>query len=788
VYAEKPGHSPAVLDQVRASDDVRITLDAPRALLGRVRDARSRPVAGARVRWLGLMAGTRVDRETLSAADGTYRIENVPSRRAYTFPGIEHNWLVEVTAEGYAPLTVARGAAQEGGPGEVRFDPVLLEGAVIRGRVIEGDTGRGVPGVPVWVWTARGNDQPHWWPRGRTGHGSPFGQRVRAETMSGPDGEFVVTGVPVLNLHEPAPSQTARGALGPILGYVGALVPGRTPATADLPAATAGERLDVELRSWPAGTVRGRVVDALGRPLARAQVFFHSGERSFHAFPREVEEAPKEHAFTNDEGRYRLPLVPALETGPTVVRLYCLLPTHDWTGGIEVPVVAGGSAEAPDLVVAADPLALIRVTDAAGRPVWGAQASLLERDPDAVFRASRSDEEGRLWCFFRKPGPWTVVVRASGCAAASVPGVVPSLDAPPTLAVTLQPGHRIAGRVVHAGGPPAAGVALGVSRGERLVAWALSREDGSFDVADLPEGPYRVEAALVRRPERPTIQARLEGVPTDARDLIVTIPEREALPEGSALEGSVSSALTREPVLHFRASLAQGSRVLAARLEAPGRFRIDGVPPGRWTLRIEAEGFVPREEELAIGPSGAPGPLDLTLERGTRVRGTVRAPAGLSILVQELAFVDRASGREVPATLARSGAYEAAGLGPGRWVARLRLRPMARRTALALARRHELFVPSGAEVLTVDLDAMAGGQLAVHLPGKGSDTTARLEVRDARGAVVWEGCARVRPFTETLSLPPGAYRVRLEEGGGGPEERAATVDVDGDARVEFPAR
>jgi hypothetical protein len=297
-----------------------------------------------------------------------------------------------------------------------------------------------------------------------------------------------------------------------------------------------------------------------------------------------------------------------------------------------------------------------------------------------------------------------------------------------------------------------------------------------------------VEAALVRRPERPTIQARLEGVPTDARDLIVTIPEREALPEGSALEGSVSSALTREPVLHFRASLAQGSRVLAARLEAPGRFRIDGVPPGRWTLRIEAEGFVPREEELAIGPSGAPGPLDLTLERGTRVRGTVRAPAGLSILVQELAFVDRASGREVPATLARSGAYEAAGLGPGRWVARLRLRPMARRTALALARRHELFVPSGAEVLTVDLDAMAGGQLAVHLPGKGSDTTARLEVRDARGAVVWEGCARVRPFTETLSLPPGAYRVRLEEGGGGPEERAATVAVDGDARVEFPAR
>ncbi|MGH7149653.1 MAG: sigma-70 family RNA polymerase sigma factor, partial [Planctomycetota bacterium] len=82
LVVDAEGFSMKALTSLRVGEDRKVVLDPAGALSGTVADREGRPVANARVRWLGLLGTATVERDSVSRSDGSYRIEGVPTSRA----------------------------------------------------------------------------------------------------------------------------------------------------------------------------------------------------------------------------------------------------------------------------------------------------------------------------------------------------------------------------------------------------------------------------------------------------------------------------------------------------------------------------------------------------------------------------------------------------------------------------------------------------------------------------------------------------------------------------------
>lgn len=241
-------------------------------------------------------------------------------------------------------------------------------------------------------------------------------------------------------------------------------------------------------------------------------------------------------------------------------------------------------------------------------------------------------------------------------------------------AVVLQPGARLAGRVVDPRGRPVAGA--GIFLAERLPSrrsWeqalrgepdAESGRDGSFSVDDLARGtPLHL---LVKADGY--IAAAVQGVrPPVAAPLVVRL-EPAAMLRGRLLDeagGPVSGARVQ---LTWQAVLAGDPRERpvgeaierSAVSNAEGRFEIVEVPAGEVSLDVRAQGFVPVEGFEAAVP--APDPdreLVLRLRRGARLEGRVTTAAAAPV-----AGVRISAGGHSASTDAE-GVYAIDGIAPG---------------------------------------------------------------------------------------------------------------------------
>src|SRR5205085_7677760 len=134
-------------------------------------------------------------------------------------------------------------------------------------------------------------------------------------------------------------------------------------------------------------------------------------------------------------------------------------------GEVTVDGTAGGSVEAPDLVVSGGIGGLhatIHVLAPDGTPVWGA---ILSRGP---FSQSRTGADGRVTLEFQAPKAGAIpaqayTVKAKGYAPSSVTAT-PSADGP-ELEVRLGPSHRVLGHVYAADRTPKAGASVTVANG-----------------------------------------------------------------------------------------------------------------------------------------------------------------------------------------------------------------------------------------------------------------------------------------------------------------------------------
>jgi RNA polymerase sigma factor (sigma-70 family) len=240
-----------------------------------------------------------------------------------------------------------------------------------------------------------------------------------------------------------------------------------------------------------------------------------------------------------------------------------------------------------------------------------------------------------------------------GSLAAIVPGAAAVAD------IELAPALSIAGKVLDESGAPVPAAAVrsepsrvsavqGTEKISRLVAaWEEGRilvegaavetgPDGSFRIPSLEPDLHDVFAVVSGR-----LEARAWSVPAGSGDIVLTL-ERGAAVAGRVLDPAMSPVAAAEVILS-RAKPAEVHRIFDQRRaevdlhgtgtrrasidgkEAGGRFRIEGVEDGAYTLIVKTASFplLVRDVEVA-GNDADLG--DLVLEEPRAISGTVYAP------------------------------------------------------------------------------------------------------------------------------------------------------------------
>ncbi len=640
LMATAPGFAPAAMTGIRADDDVTLVVSKGDALHGTVRDLDGHPIPGARVAWTAFVGNARAAVETLTASDGSYHLEGLPSTPGLSDLPAES---VAVTAEGYAPVrdSLARArshAARVARSGDIAWDVWLGRGATVRGRIVDADTDEPVAQARVMLWSEANVT-------GLTlADGTPIQNpeyyAAVGDTVTSLDGTFTIGRVPAWGVH--VPGQHTVSATVRRLGRVGVVAAGYAIETREMNVPTEGEVVEIELRVAPAGTVRGRVLLQDGRPAGGAFVGWRRPQTwPWTWIPPVFEGLTLPSDRSDEQGHYLLPLLPAPRRGAEPLEILAApagASPFTKRATLHVTPRAGETVEVADLVLGSaipdGPSALVTVVDESGEPVWGATF-------EGCLPGSRTDESGHARLFFDQgfsaPREVTIVVHAPGRLPVRAPTMTVAAGTAPEIRAVLGP------RRPPVPGPfatPAAAAPLapdgfaleGTIRDARtdrpILKWEASmRGEGGERRTAFPVGPGRFRSEGLA-PGTWTLEVRAEGYEPEFRKDLRVGPDGAA----DALEVRlVAGILLRGRVRDEGGVPIGGARVLFDGQGVPslhgeagpdGRFSVRGLRAGAryavWVARDDGHGgmafWVPKPfEDLPIAPEATTVERELTV-------------------------------------------------------------------------------------------------------------------------------------------------------------------------------
>ncbi len=315
-------------------------------------------------------------------------------------------------------------------------------------------------------------------------------------------------------------------------------------------------------------------------------------------------------------------------------------------GRTAVPPLAPGVARDVVLAVQRGVQLEVQVVDDAGAPIDKAQVMVIpaaargSMAPQVQARHGHTAADGIARFAALEPGRAQVEAMARARTAARAEIELAAGAASQPIRLTLGEGGVVTGRVLRPDGAPLAGAKVAHQPGENLpIVGNVADQLGPDFLAAVAEGgvPTDEQGAF-----------RLTGLADDGTFLVVAAhPDFTANYAGGVRMGAAGVEIRLEPradlvgavvrdddgapLADFTVSLlrtaflvlrmpVRSERIAAA---ADGRFRLAGVSPGSYTLRVEAEGFgsVERTVTVAKGDNDAG---ELRIRAAAFVRGVVQ--------------------------------------------------------------------------------------------------------------------------------------------------------------------
>ncbi len=444
----------------------------------------------------------------------------------------------------------------------------------------------------------------------------------------------------------------------------------------------------------PAGSLTGKVVDDAGGLLAGVSIELQlqpQSGRISRAAQRFMRDGWR--GRTSERGVFRVAGLPA-DVG---FQLTCKAEGYAPQTFVVEPLEAFETRSKIKVVMRPGHLAFGLVVDEGDLPVTGAEVRLIAPPPTddlrAMMRMRRSsqdetndpvgltDADGRYEIRDLAGGRYDLEVRASGFAPAKIPGVrLEEAGGPVDLGtVVMVEGARIQGRVVDPDGVAIAGADINTDLGRRTMSMVRrdtgnqtqSDSEGYFTLGDLLPG-MPVTLLISRKgfasesvsDLRPPTEEPLVIVLRPAAQIEGRVVNREGDPIHRAMVNAHPDFRAARGVRHF-------SGASHAETDAEGRFVLEDVEPGVLQVTAMAEGYQQQVQQGVEVAAGAKHKLELVLETGAVVEGTVttatREPliqATVSITETQDSFSMGMRGSASGQTDA-DGHYRATGAAPG---------------------------------------------------------------------------------------------------------------------------
>jgi hypothetical protein len=731
---------------------------------------------------------------------------------------------------------------------EVAHDWILNRGVKFSGRVVDDELDTPVPGARIVLWTTGGSASIGW---GGASVRNPYHGRILEESTSGTDGVFTFEHAPGLGVHlQPTVRVKAKAFDAAILAD------GYAPAAFEVDAEPAGSTVERVVRLRKGATVRGRVLDEMGKPLSGVTVFVPRTGEGLSWIHRVVMPDVNRTGATAGDGTYEIRGIPAsvkeartvkVGISADVNRLRQLAESSPARREADVEVRAGQIAVAPDLVLPRAVLESSRVlltdeipidvtiVDADGNGIAGALLQVVPYYFAQATVTTDSDGKGRIVWNPRQAGTaggesLHVQVTAPGYAVAKSAPFELRPKEPVTIRLSLTRARLVKGIILRADGSPANAASIrvypeGVRPSSRPadprkeptpIAYTVSREDGSFELNGLPEAKVSLTAQKTRRRasgELENLLTTVDVVPGDATEVTLRFTDDADAPAG-VLELEVRDAATGKPIPKFGAVLLRGLRTVYAASGVPGRAVFDNAVAGVYELRVSAEGYalevVPG---VAVDVHGRTRRL-VKLGQGAVVRGTLRAPDGVSPDAFDvmLSRADRTAyrGERQPyASIDKTGVFRIERVSPGTYAAIVveRQDPESDRSPSAkwaIPARTLVQVGEAGTEASCELDVVPGGTFLVRVTGNvlnlsalGAQATqeqlelaagSRLTIRDSKGSVLFELTGLDDRASWERPMPEGELTIRLEIPGREPLEQRAVVTAGKRAYAVFDVR
>ncbi|HEX5715073.1 MAG TPA: carboxypeptidase regulatory-like domain-containing protein [Thermoanaerobaculia bacterium] len=713
---------------------VRLVLRRGTLAFGRIVDEEGLPVAEARVSLAAAgEAGAPYRYQpflTTSDPEGRFRIPRVSAGR----------FDLRAESQGFAATVVEGVSIPEQEPevdlGEIR----LLAGGAIEGIVT--DT-RGKPVEKAWIDLSPSGGEDF-----MTAASAISG---RQPTETGPDGRFRIENLP-------------RGVRFDLHADHAELQPAEVLAV-EVPTA---EPLRIRL-SHPQA-LSGRVVDELGGPIAGASV---SPSVTTVAPDGSSRSRIDEKTTTDPDGRFRLSRV-----SPGAVQVQASAPGYR-SGEVLVQVPEEGETEPVEITLGPGTSLEGQVLDRHGLPVRRARMELRTRpgNPRSSVSGSMADEEGRYEMVDLEPGPYEVAAYLDhrGRATRAAVEIRPGRN---RLDLRFGAGVEVSGRVLDSRGEPVpgAGLSLEAVQQQDQPVWPLqatSSADGSFVLADVADGEYRLVATRQGFGPSAYPEIRVDGAPVSGLEL--------RLSPGAVIRGRILGLQPEEVrgVTVGAFSESFGTSLMGTLSPEPA-YRIADVAPGEWHVSAHIAPGISIQGKVEVAEGIEEVVLDLELPTGFTLTGRVfvdREPLPKAFVMAASQDLETQSN----GTTGQDGAFRLERLPAGSYVLMVQLQPDA-------ADYRTLEIGGDLDVTVEISTGSVEGRILLPegMPASGATITLAREVpeletmgpnaraqSDGRGA-----------FT-ILRVPTGTYKMTVQAEGFAPAESRVVVAPGGTVRLEI---